>query len=265
MVDENTKKWRKGLRHPLGQQPESLHLDGDEVPFALSMAFFENSRGMGEVIMTASPELFRYGKNMPSSKPECKEGDRPISVFAVTKDTFSQNIFSSLAKRTHDTPLDTEHPERKREKTSFHTNTQGMMFSKALLQSSTLATRRRLAAKLATARPLSSTTHLGETTRMNLFTAVNDAMSIALASDPSAIVFGEDVAFGGVFRCSQNLRDRFGADRVFNTPLSENGIAGFAIGYAATGGTAIGELQFADYIFPAMDQCVNEMAKFRNA
>lgn len=101
------------------------------------------------------------------------------------------------------------------------------------------------------------------TTRMNLFTAVNDAMRIALRTDETAIVFGEDVAFGGVFRCSHNLRDEFGADRVFNTPLSENGIAGLAVGYAATGGTAIGEIQFADYIFPAFDQIVNELAKFR--
>jgi 2-oxoisovalerate dehydrogenase E1 component beta subunit len=98
---------------------------------------------------------------------------------------------------------------------------------------------------------------------MNLFTAINNAMSIALETDESAIVFGEDVAFGGVFRCSQNLREQFGTDRVFNTPLSETGIAGFAIGYASMGGTAIGEIQFADYIFPAFDQIVNEMAKFR--
>jgi hypothetical protein len=98
-----------------------------------------------------------------------------------------------------------------------------------------------------------------DTQQMNFFTALNDAMSIALATDPTAIVFGEDVAFGGVFRCSQGLRDTFGPDRVFNTPLSENGIAGFAVGYAATGGTAIGEIQFADYIFPAMDQLVNEV------
>lgn len=99
---------------------------------------------------------------------------------------------------------------------------------------------------------------------MNLFTAINNAMSIALRTDDSAVVFGEDVAFGGVFRCTQGLREEFGPDRVFNTPLSENGIAGFAIGYASmSGGTAIGEIQFADYIFPAFDQIVNEMAKFR--
>jgi 2-oxoisovalerate dehydrogenase E1 component beta subunit len=80
---------------------------------------------------------------------------------------------------------------------------------------------------------------------MNLFTAVNHAMEIAMQTDESAIVFGEDVAFGGVFRCTQGLREKFGSDRVFNTPLSENGIAGMAIGYASVGGTAVGELQFA--------------------
>lgn len=79
--------------------------------------------------------------------------------------------------------------------------------------------------------------------RMNLFTAINNAMAIALQTDESAVVFGEDVAFGGVFRCSQTLREQFGEDRVFNTPLSENGIAGFAIGYASMGGTAIGEVR----------------------
>jgi Transketolase, pyrimidine binding domain len=84
---------------------------------------------------------------------------------------------------------------------------------------------------------------------MNLFTAVNHAMDLCLASTPSAIVFGEDVAFGGVFRCTQGLREKYGADRVFNTPLSENGIAGFAIGHASVGGTAIGEIQFADYMY----------------
>ena len=103
---------------------------------------------------------------------------------------------------------------------------------------------------------------MSTTTKMNLFTAINNAMTTAMHTDDSAIVFGEDVAFGGVFRCSNDSR-KFGKDRVFNTPLSENGIAGFAIGYASMGGTAIGEIQFADYIFPALDQIVNEMAKFR--
>ena len=79
----------------------------------------------------------------------------------------------------------------------------------------------------------------------------------------STLVFGEDVAFGGVFRCTAGLAPRFGARRVFNTPLSEQGIVGFGIGAAAAGATAIAEVQFADYIFPAFDQIVNEAAKMR--
>lgn len=102
-----------------------------------------------------------------------------------------------------------------------------------------------------------------ETQKMNLFTALNDGMRTALKTDDSTVIFGEDVAFGGVFRCSMGLREEFGEDRVFNTPLCEQGIAAFGIGYAAAGGTAIAEMQFADYIFPAFDQIVNEAAKFR--
>ena len=81
--------------------------------------------------------------------------------------------------------------------------------------------------------------------RMNLFTAVNDAMRVALRTDPTAVVFGEDVGFGGVFRCSVGLQEEFGKQRVFNTPLCEQGIAGFAIGYASMGCTAVAEIQFA--------------------
>lgn len=102
-----------------------------------------------------------------------------------------------------------------------------------------------------------------EIRRMNLYQALNDAMSIALATDDSAVIFGEDVAFGGVFRCTVGLSEMFGKDRVFNTPLTEQGIAGFGIGLAAMGHTAIAEIQFADYIYPAFDQLVNEAAKYR--
>lgn len=66
---------------------------------------------------------------------------------------------------------------------------------------------------------------LGPTTKLNLFSAINSALKTAMETDPTAILFGEDIAFGGVFRCSQGLRDEFGEGRVFNTPLSENGIA----------------------------------------
>jgi 2-oxoisovalerate dehydrogenase E1 component beta subunit len=67
-------------------------------------------------------------------------------------------------------------------------------------------------------------------------------------------VFGEDVAFGGIFRCTLDLQKRFGKDRVFNSPLCEQGIVGFGIGCAVSGTTAVAEVQFADYIFPAFDQ-----------
>lgn len=99
--------------------------------------------------------------------------------------------------------------------------------------------------------------------RMNLFQAVNDALRTALAADENVLIFGEDIAFGGVFRCTMNLGVDFGSERVFNTPLSEQGIAGFAIGCAAQGMKPVAEIQFADYVYPAFDQLVNEAAKFR--
>ncbi|KAL3702438.1 hypothetical protein R1sor_020460 [Riccia sorocarpa] len=98
---------------------------------------------------------------------------------------------------------------------------------------------------------------------MNLFSAVNQALNIALETDPRSYVFGEDVGFGGVFRCTTNLAETFGKHRIFNTPLCEQGIVGFAIGLAAMDNRAIAEIQFADYIYPAFDQIVNEAAKFR--
>lgn len=96
-----------------------------------------------------------------------------------------------------------------------------------------------------------------------MFTAINSALDIALEKDAGVSLFGEDVAFGGVFRCTMELREKHGAARVFNTPLCEQGIMGFAIGLAAAGHTPVPEIQFADYIFPAFDQIVNEAAKFR--
>ncbi|KAK5113378.1 hypothetical protein LTR62_003478 [Meristemomyces frigidus] len=103
----------------------------------------------------------------------------------------------------------------------------------------------------------------GTTSRINLFQAVNAALTHALRSDQRTLLFGEDVAFGGVFRCSMNLATEFGDHRVFNTPLSEQGIVGFAAGAAMEGMRPIAEVQFADYVFPAFDQIVNEVAKAR--
>jgi len=102
-----------------------------------------------------------------------------------------------------------------------------------------------------------------ETKKINMFRAINEAISIALDKDETTIVFGEDVGFGGVFRCTDGLQERYGNDRVFSTPLCEQGIVGFGIGLANVGHTAIAEIQFADYIFPAFDKIVNEAAKNR--
>ncbi|KAJ1569836.1 hypothetical protein HK096_000636 [Nowakowskiella sp. JEL0078] len=102
-----------------------------------------------------------------------------------------------------------------------------------------------------------------ETKKINLYQAVNEGLTTAMSSDEKAVIFGEDVAFGGVFRCSVGLAEKFGKDRVFNMPLTEQGIIGFAIGLASVGHTSIAEIQFADYVFPAFDQIVNEAAKFR--
>jgi 2-oxoisovalerate dehydrogenase E1 component beta subunit len=95
----------------------------------------------------------------------------------------------------------------------------------------------------------------GEMTReTNMCTAINDAMRIAMDKDDKVCVFGEDVSFGGVFRCTVDLVEEFGKERCFNTPLCEQGIAGFAIGMAAQGHRPVAEIQFADYIFPVRMQ-----------
>lgn len=77
---------------------------------------------------------------------------------------------------------------------------------------------------------------------MNLCATITNTLDIALATDDNSIIFGEDVKFGGVFRCTMGLNEKYGTDRIFNTPLSEQGIAGFAIGAATSGSTAIAEM-----------------------
>lgn len=100
--------------------------------------------------------------------------------------------------------------------------------------------------------------------KMNMLQAINNALDIAMAENERVLCFGEDVGiFGGVFRATSNLQQKYGKARCFNTPLVEQGIVGFANGLAAQGSLAVAEIQFADYIFPAFDQIVNESAKFR--
>ncbi len=99
---------------------------------------------------------------------------------------------------------------------------------------------------------------------MNIIEAVRDALRTEMRRDPRVVVLGEDVGkFGGVFRATSGLYDEFGADRVIDTPLAEAGIIGTAIGMALYGLRPVPEIQFGDFIFPAFDQIVNELAKFR--
>ncbi|HON00147.1 MAG TPA: alpha-ketoacid dehydrogenase subunit beta [Acidobacteriota bacterium] len=99
---------------------------------------------------------------------------------------------------------------------------------------------------------------------LNLLQAVNDALRVVMEQDDRVVVFGEDVGrFGGVFRATQGLQERFGADRVFDTPLAEDGIVGVAVGMALNGLRPVAEIQFADFVYPAFDQLVNEAAKMR--
>ncbi|MCL2724185.1 MAG: alpha-ketoacid dehydrogenase subunit beta [Polyangiaceae bacterium] len=101
-------------------------------------------------------------------------------------------------------------------------------------------------------------------TQMNLVQAINDALRIEMKRDDRVIVLGEDVGrVGGVFRVTQGLWDEFGDDRVIDTPLSEGGIVGTAIGMALYGLVPVAEIQFADFIYPGCDQIVSELAKMR--
>ena len=99
---------------------------------------------------------------------------------------------------------------------------------------------------------------------MNIIQAVNDALRTEMRRDDRVIVLGEDVGkFGGVFRATQGLYEEFGPNRIFDTPLAEAGIIGTAIGMALYGLRPVPEIQFADFIYPAFDQIVNEAAKMR--
>ncbi|HEX6765677.1 MAG TPA: alpha-ketoacid dehydrogenase subunit beta, partial [Polyangiaceae bacterium] len=100
--------------------------------------------------------------------------------------------------------------------------------------------------------------------QINMVQAINDALRIALRGDSRVVVLGEDVGkVGGVFRVTAGLQDEFGEERVIDTPLSENGIVGSAVGMALYGMVPVVEIQFADFIWPAYDQIVNELAKYR--
>ncbi|PWE55680.1 alpha-ketoacid dehydrogenase subunit beta [Metarhizobium album] len=100
--------------------------------------------------------------------------------------------------------------------------------------------------------------------KMTMIEAIQNALDIAMGDDDKVVVFGEDVGyFGGVFRCTAGLQKKYGTSRCFDTPISELGIVGTAIGMAAYGLKPCVEIQFADYMYPAYDQIVSEAARLR--
>lgn len=99
---------------------------------------------------------------------------------------------------------------------------------------------------------------------LNMIEAINDALAIMMERDPDVVIMGEDVGyFGGVFRATAGLQKRFGKTRVFDTPISEGGIIGVAVGMGAYGLRPVPEIQFADYIYPGLDQLISEAARMR--
>src|SRR5690606_38683805 len=87
----------------------------------------------------------------------------------------------------------------------------------------------------------------------------------ALAADPRVLVFGEDVGvMGGVFRATDGLQARHGAERVYDTPLAESGIVGYAVGLALAGMRPVAEVQFAGFLYPALDQVLSHVGRYRH-
>ena len=100
--------------------------------------------------------------------------------------------------------------------------------------------------------------------RMTMIQAIRSAMDNSMGRNENVVVFGEDVGFfGGVFRCTQGLQEKYGAQRCFDAPISESGIIGAAVGMAAYGLRPCVEIQFADYVYPGFDQIASEAARIR--
>jgi pyruvate dehydrogenase E1 component beta subunit len=100
---------------------------------------------------------------------------------------------------------------------------------------------------------------------LNLVQAVNEALDLALERDPRVLLFGEDVGkMGGVFRASDGLQAKYGEHRVFDTPLAESGIIGYGIGLALAGMRPVAEIQFAGFLYPALDQILSHLGRYRH-
>lgn len=100
---------------------------------------------------------------------------------------------------------------------------------------------------------------------LNLVEAVNRALAYELEHDPSVVLLGEDIgANGGVFRATLGLQERFGTERIVDTPLAETALAGTAIGMASMGLRPVVEIQFSGFIYPAIDHILNHAARLRH-
>ena len=100
---------------------------------------------------------------------------------------------------------------------------------------------------------------------MNLITAINHTLDLALAQDERVVVFGEDVGVeGGVFRATVGLQKKYGEERVFDTPLAESAIVGTAVGMALNGLRPVAEIQFSGFVYPAFNQIISHVARMRN-
>ena len=100
---------------------------------------------------------------------------------------------------------------------------------------------------------------------MNLVNAINDALDIKLKEDKNIIVYGQDVGVeGGVFRLTEGLQKKYGAQRVFDAPLAESGIAGTAVGMAIAGLRPVIEMQFSGFAYPAFNQILSHIARYHN-
>jgi 2-oxoisovalerate dehydrogenase E1 component beta subunit len=101
--------------------------------------------------------------------------------------------------------------------------------------------------------------------RMSMIQAINSGLDLMMARDPDVVIMGEDVGyFGGVFRVTAGLQAKYGKERCFDTPITECGIIGASIGMAAYGLRPVPEIQFADYVYPGLDQIVSEAARLRH-
>ena len=103
-----------------------------------------------------------------------------------------------------------------------------------------------------------------KTKSMTMIQALNSAMDVMMERDDDVVTFGEDVGyFGGVFRVTAGLQEKYGKTRCFDTPISELGIIGIGLGMGAYGLRPVAEIQFADYVYPAFDQIASEAARMR--